>query len=384
MDAIALRMDQDGRRVAAAGVAQLPPASGVDPVPSGEEHVIVLLHREGVVEAGEDGGGIVKIGPRERRGAQHIDDTYGKKGRPHAMAAYIQQVEGEMVVVEPMIAEGVPAQLRGGHKDPVRCDRAMKPLRKHRPGIGRRLGEFGRHDPVGLFHLLLGEGKVGGAFADRPLEVGVPLGEAFLPEADFPGHRGETAGKASQFVVAFPDAIKHPRAILVGAALEIGGHRLQFADRPGNPACRVKNNGQQKEQADSPDGSRLGRQRVCRCHDELVGDLHHQLPAGVLTLRPVDHLAAPILESHPSAATGQNLPEGGDACVQALAEQFLQRGIGASRVGGFGWGGRHVLRLFRAHDKGPGGGDQVGRFPQLFWHVLRSRAHGVHRPRFGC
>jgi hypothetical protein len=79
-----------------------------------------FFHRKRVVERLQHRGRITKIRARRECGsAQHVDDGDGEQRRADAVAADIQQVDGEMIVVDAVVAEGIAAELGGGHQQPV-------------------------------------------------------------------------------------------------------------------------------------------------------------------------------------------------------------------------------------------------------------------------
>ena len=304
-----VRPNQNGGRVSPAGECQLAGGEAVGSIPCGEIHVVVLFHRERGVEACQHGRGVVEIGSRERTGPQYVDHTDREQGGSHPVPADIKQVEGEGVVVEPMVSEGIAPELRGGHEDPVRGDRLSQLAGKHRARVSGGLREFGCHRLVGLLHLLNGLGQVGRPLPDRPLKVGIPLGEACLPESDFPGHGGKTPRETPQLVRPPLDAFECLFPLFVGAFFKIGRNRLKLADRPGNPPGDKKDNPDQEGHPEAPDDCGLNGQFARGSHDELVRNFKHQLPSGVPALGPINHLVTAIFQAQPAAGTGKDFTD---------------------------------------------------------------------------
>ncbi len=58
--------------------------------------------------------GIKKIDVGQRSRADDVDGGHGEQGGADTVAADIEQVDGEMGVVDPVVAEGVAAELGGG------------------------------------------------------------------------------------------------------------------------------------------------------------------------------------------------------------------------------------------------------------------------------
>lgn len=104
-------LDEDGGRVAAAGVEEVSGGFVVDAVPEGEVHLVLFFHVEGFVHAGEDGGGVEEVDACEALGAEDVDGGDGEEGGADAMAADVEEVEGEVVVVDPVVAKGVAPEV---------------------------------------------------------------------------------------------------------------------------------------------------------------------------------------------------------------------------------------------------------------------------------
>ncbi len=54
--------------------------------------------------------GGAEIGALHRTGAKHVEHCHRKQRRPDSVTANIEKIEREMIVVDPVIAEGVAAQ----------------------------------------------------------------------------------------------------------------------------------------------------------------------------------------------------------------------------------------------------------------------------------
>ena len=109
--------------MAAAGVVDPPRRLVIDAVPDGEVQAVLLVHLERVVERGEHLAGLAEVGLGQRLRPQRVHGRDREQGRADAVAADVQQVEGEMVVVEPVVAERIAAQLGRGDEPPVGPDR---------------------------------------------------------------------------------------------------------------------------------------------------------------------------------------------------------------------------------------------------------------------
>ena len=61
------------------------------------------------------------------------------------MAADVDQIDGQMIVIDPVILERIAAELRGGDEPPVGQDRAARPrLGQERAHVPGRLGDVER------------------------------------------------------------------------------------------------------------------------------------------------------------------------------------------------------------------------------------------------
>ena len=130
--------------MAGRGVAQ--PAGGavIDAVPDGAEQLAVALHLVGLVERGEHLRGAAEVGARQGLRAQRVGDRHRQQRRAHAVAADVDQVEREVLVVDPVVAEGIAAQLGRRNEAPV-----------DRQGLGQRRRQHGAHVALGVAQLLL-------------------------------------------------------------------------------------------------------------------------------------------------------------------------------------------------------------------------------------
>src|SRR5207249_619250 len=105
--------------------------------------VVLTFHRKRAAQRRQDLAWIAEIRAREGLGAQNVHDRDGEQGCADAVGTNIQQVNGEVIRVEPVIAEGIPAQLTGRNEAPVGVNFARQGRRQEGLYIGRRFGEFG-------------------------------------------------------------------------------------------------------------------------------------------------------------------------------------------------------------------------------------------------
>ena len=115
-----IRRDQHRGGVTSAGKAQIVGGESVDAIPGGKIHVVVMLHWKGFVQVAQDIGGITEVRVNQGGSAQHVHHADGEQGSTDTVPADIEQIQGERVVVDPVIAEGISPKLRGGDEHPVR------------------------------------------------------------------------------------------------------------------------------------------------------------------------------------------------------------------------------------------------------------------------
>src|SRR5207249_4913571 len=78
----------------------------------------------------------------QRLGAQRVERRNGEQGGPHPVATDVQQVDGEMSRVYPMVPEGVPAQLLARLEAPLRFDTAKEGRRQYGADIRSGFAEL--------------------------------------------------------------------------------------------------------------------------------------------------------------------------------------------------------------------------------------------------
>ena len=81
-------------------------------IPDGEELLAVLLSLERFVQHCEHLIRPPHVCSRERASAQDVADRDGKKRRVEAMAGHVDEVKREVVIINPVIADGVASERR--------------------------------------------------------------------------------------------------------------------------------------------------------------------------------------------------------------------------------------------------------------------------------
>ena len=69
----------------------------------------MLVHEEGGVQPLQHLAGVAEVGVGQRLRPQHVQGRNREQRGAHAVAAHIQQIDGKMVVVEPMIPKRIAA-----------------------------------------------------------------------------------------------------------------------------------------------------------------------------------------------------------------------------------------------------------------------------------
>ena len=94
--------------MAAAGMLQRSSQDMRAPMPDGELHVILLLHQARVVQSRKHRTRISEVGSWQCAAANDINGRDGKQRSPHAVAANTEQINREMIRIDPMISETTP------------------------------------------------------------------------------------------------------------------------------------------------------------------------------------------------------------------------------------------------------------------------------------
>jgi hypothetical protein len=94
----------------AAGVGKTPARALVNAVPDGEVQVVLPLHREGRVQTAQYVAWSAEIAGDQTMRPQDVDRGYGKQRSRDAVAAHIQKIDSEVILVEPVITERVSTE----------------------------------------------------------------------------------------------------------------------------------------------------------------------------------------------------------------------------------------------------------------------------------
>ena len=157
---------------------------------------------------GQHLAGVAEVGVGQRLRAEDVHRRHRQQRRADAVAAHVEQVDGEVVGVEPVVAERVAAQVRRGDEAPVDPDRALgQRRRQQRRDVLRRLRHL-----VGEVLLALGQLAV--------RLVALQQGDVALRVVADPGDQFELVGQLDEVVVG-PDG---ERLGLDGRLLLAGQH----------------------------------------------------------------------------------------------------------------------------------------------------------------
>ena len=111
------------RRMSGVGIGQLAGLAVEHAVPDGEVQAVVLLHLERAVERGSTCGRIAKVDVGQRPRANGVHRGHREQRRFHPVAADVEQEHRQVIVVQPVITEGVATELHRGDEPPVGRDR---------------------------------------------------------------------------------------------------------------------------------------------------------------------------------------------------------------------------------------------------------------------
>jgi len=135
-------IEQDRGRMATARVTQLAGREAKHSVPHRKVKEILRLDGEGFVQSGEDCGGLMKISPRQSPGAQRVQHGNREQGCANAVTAHVEQINREVIFIEPMMSERIAAELLGRMETPFAFDPARQRRRQQRGHIARSFREF--------------------------------------------------------------------------------------------------------------------------------------------------------------------------------------------------------------------------------------------------
>ena len=126
----------------------------INAIPNREIHAVLAFHRESLVQRGEHGGGVAKISIRQRARADQVDGGYREQRCGDAMPADIEQVNGEMLFIDPVVTKRIAADFAGGVVFPIDLEGLFDRFGKNRADIARGFGEFALQAPLGFLDRL--------------------------------------------------------------------------------------------------------------------------------------------------------------------------------------------------------------------------------------
>ena len=89
----------------ATGIYELVIVAIVNTVPDGEKQIVVLFGGKCIVECKEDLVRFAEIRVGQCMRAQHIDDRNRQQGCSPTMTADIDQIDGEVILIDPVISK---------------------------------------------------------------------------------------------------------------------------------------------------------------------------------------------------------------------------------------------------------------------------------------
>jgi hypothetical protein len=94
---------------------------GIDAIPNREIHAVIGVHREHRVQVREHLRRIAEVGVGNCSLPQHVQHAHRMHRGGHAVTGDVDQERGDVLIVEHLIAEHVPAELQGRTVEPVRA-----------------------------------------------------------------------------------------------------------------------------------------------------------------------------------------------------------------------------------------------------------------------
>ena len=111
--------------MAAAGVGERAAGGVIDAVPDGEVFVAVLRALEGLIQRGQHLVGLSHVGAGKGAGANDIADGDGEQRGVQAVPGDVDEIEREVIVIDPMIADGIAAERGRRNVAPIDRDRSL-------------------------------------------------------------------------------------------------------------------------------------------------------------------------------------------------------------------------------------------------------------------
>ena len=111
------------------GVAQFVAVLVIHPVPKREVAVVVPLHLKRLVQPGQNLPGIQEVGSGQSPGADDVDRRDRQQSGSDSVTAHVEQIDGKMIFIQPMITERVSPHLGRGQIGPLN---AKGPIRRRR------------------------------------------------------------------------------------------------------------------------------------------------------------------------------------------------------------------------------------------------------------
>ena len=125
-----------------ASVSKATSGSVVNSVPDGEVHIIVSVHGERGIESGKNGSRITKVHTGKTSRTNGVNGANREKGSADAVSADIEEVNGEVRFINPVVSERIPGKLCGGFVVPIDSGGTLDGLGKNTANIASGLLEL--------------------------------------------------------------------------------------------------------------------------------------------------------------------------------------------------------------------------------------------------
>ena len=130
-------------------IAQAAGGPMIDAVPDGEVQLVVMFHLVGLVQRAEHFLRQAEVGVPQGAGAQRVGDGDRQQGGADAVTADVQEVEREVLGIDPVVAERVSAELGGRNEPPVDRERLGDRRRQDRAHVALGVAQLPLQPVVG-------------------------------------------------------------------------------------------------------------------------------------------------------------------------------------------------------------------------------------------
>src|SRR5262245_14351659 len=125
-----------------ARIAQLSRSAMVDAIPDREIEMILSLHGESLVQRRQYSLGYAKVGVHQRARTESIGHCYRQQRGADAVAAYVEQINGEVFGIDPVITERISSQFSRRNEPPINSEGFRNRPRQNRKNIALGIAQL--------------------------------------------------------------------------------------------------------------------------------------------------------------------------------------------------------------------------------------------------